>query len=63
MLESWREIDIFVFYSYIEEQVAWSPGFLEALSSASQDVESQELIDQMNQAIAATRTRKTAPRL
>ena len=47
----------------IEAQVAWSPGFLQELSAAAHDEDGRDLIDQMVQAIAANRTRKTHPGL
>lgn len=47
----------------IEAQVAWSSGFLQELSAAAHDEDGRDLIDQMIQAIAANRTRKTHPEL
>ena len=47
----------------IDEQTAWSPGFLQVLDAAAEDTDSHDTIDEIIEAIAAKRTRKRHPRL
>jgi predicted transcriptional regulator len=47
----------------IDEQMDWSPSFLEALTAAAKDSGSHQAIEQMIDAIATKRTRKSRPSL
>jgi predicted transcriptional regulator len=47
----------------LEQDVAWSPSFLEELHQASGDREGRRALSQMRRAITRSRTRKAAPSL